>query len=176
MLIGLVGKKGVGKDTVADYIVQQHGFVKRAFADPIKEACTIIFQLAPEQLSDRLLKEKVDERFGMSPRKMMQWLGTDVVRQQIRDDFWVQHFMAWYTPGSNVVVPDIRFQDELDAVKRLGGIVIRITRPGAAEDKHISETGVDSLTGVHEVVCNDSSITELWLRCEVALSRCTATR
>jgi len=41
LVIGLCGRKRVGKDTVAEYLKKQFGFTQYAFADPLKEACKV---------------------------------------------------------------------------------------------------------------------------------------
>jgi hypothetical protein len=178
MIVGLVGTKGAGKDTAADHLVEQFGFKKRAFADPIKEAVTHLFHLGPEQLvGDN--KEVIDDRHGMSPRQMLQRVGTDMFRGMMRDTFWVDHFEHWYVHAcvahSDLVVPDIRFQNEVDLIKRLGGTVVRIDRckqdqgRHTEDDHHVSETGVRLLTGIDAVIQNDSTIEALQCRLEKAL-------
>lgn len=175
MLIGIVGRKGVGKDMCADFLCKHMSYVKRAFADPVKEGCLTLFQLDPLQLvGDN--KEVVDERWGMSPRQMMQLLGTDMFRKMVSEDFWIQRFLVWYNESGNenVVVPDVRFQNEVDIIKSLGGRIIRLTRPAAEnpkacgrfllQDSHVSETGVDHLEGVDEGIVNDSSESALFMR------------
>ena len=77
--MGLLGTKGVGKDTVADYMISHYNFDKRAFASPIKEACAILFQL-PIARFESEGKELCDEKHGLSPRQMMQLVGTDFFR------------------------------------------------------------------------------------------------
>ena len=175
VLVGIVGHKGSGKDTLADYLVLQYGFTKRAFADPIKEACTILFQLAPEQLTDRHLKEAIDPRHGLSPRQMMQIVGTDMFRFMVDKRFWINHFLIWYgniKNSHNVVVPDVRFQNELDTIKQLGGFVIRLVRPGLAKvDAHVSEAGIDDLIGIDATIVNDASVMELYKRYELIMLR-----
>lgn len=164
-LVGIAGKKRVGKDTAAAHLLQTRGFIRRAFADPIKELVTSFFQLDDVQLNDDN-KEVVDPRHNLSPRQMMQMLGTDFGRRMIRETFWNDHFEAWYRalpPGTKVVVPDVRFQNEVDLVRSLGGIVLRVTRePLGPEDTHASEAGVDALTGIQATIENNGTKRDLW--------------
>lgn len=169
LLIGIAGRKGAGKDTAADYLVREHGFEKRAFADPIKKAVVELFQLSPEQVVLPDLKERIDPRHGMSPRRMMQLVGTDMFRERVGPDFWLRHFMHWFEQqrsSDRVVVPDIRFQNELDTIRELGGSVIRLTRGGRPEDAHPSERSVDGLEGVDLELQNDSTIAQLEAKIE----------
>src|SRR5437868_1800318 len=96
MLIGIVGRKGVGKDTAADFICREYGFMKMAFAGPLKEICRILFGFNDEQLNGEL-KEIIDEGWGVSPRRALQFIGTDLFRKHIGgllningEDFWVR--------------------------------------------------------------------------------------
>lgn len=169
VLLGLVGKKRVGKDTLADYLVSHHHYTKRAFAAPIKEACALLFQVPTSSFEDVCEKERVVARHGMSPRTMMQMVGTDMFRKQVHQDFWLRHFVEWYHHSAkhqtqNVVVTDIRFQNELDLIKELGGTVVRVVRPGQLEDEdtHVSEQGVDSLVGVDMTIENSGTKEDLW--------------
>jgi hypothetical protein len=162
MIIGLVGKKFSGKDTLADYLVQHHGFIKYAFADPIKEACKTIFLLNEEQFQGT--KEEVDPRWGLTPREMFQFLGTDVMRKQVDEEFWIRHFQYWYEANKHrkIVVSDCRFQNEVDAILKIGGTVVKLERPMDYQDQHISETGVDALKGHGFVLKNNDSKENLY--------------
>ena len=91
MIIGITGKAGSGKDTVADYLVKNHDFIKLSFAGILKQGMQILFNLSDDQLHHPLVKEKIDPRWGKSPRELMQWLGTDILRKNIRQDFFIVH-------------------------------------------------------------------------------------
>lgn len=176
MLIGLVGKKGVGKDTVADYLVSTHGFHKHAFALPIKQACQLMFQVDDEAFEGEN-KEVVVPRHGMTPRQMMQLVGTDMLRTMVHKDFWIRHFLTFYHKTGkdlNLVVCDVRFQNEVDIIKSLGGTVIRVTRKRTgtgtgrhtATDAHISEQGIDSLEHIDMELDNGGTLEDLWCQLE----------
>lgn len=170
-VIGFDGTKGVGKDTAADILVTKHGFVRRKFAQPIKDVCSILFQV-PENHFEGPEKETVVEKHGMSPRQMMQLVGTDMFRHMVHADFWLDHFQNWcaHQPdNTRVVVTDLRFQNEVDAVKRLGGMVVRIVRSNGtgtgrhlAQDSHVTETGIAHLKGVDAQLNNDEDVSSLW--------------
>ena len=67
MIIGLGFKARSGKDTVADYLIENYGFKRLAFADALKEGCRHIFELNDEQLYGEL-KEVEDDYWGVTPR------------------------------------------------------------------------------------------------------------
>lgn len=156
-IIGLSGRMGVGKNTVANYLVAKHGYADLAFATPLKEAAAAIFGFNREQLHGKL-KEVVDPFWEMTPRKVLQLLGTDCVRKVIRDDVWVKRaqqcvdetrkrYQAMYVDDvaaiqmgitfdavgfvpKGIVVTDCRFSDEAYAIQQWGGEMWRLDRPG----------------------------------------------
>lgn len=181
-LVGLLGTKGVGKDTVGDYLVSCHDYEKRAFATPIKEACSILFQL-PSTRFEGDEKEIVDPRHGLSPRQMMQLVGTDFFRGKVHKDFWIRHFQTFHAGrvenSPSLVVTDLRFQNEVDLIKSLGGMVLRITRAPregqdgrhTTPDLHITEQGVALLQGVDATIENDASLEDLFEKVDRAIFR-----
>ena len=125
MLIGILGNKSHGKDTISDYLVQQFNFTKDALAKPIKDICEILFHFDNDQLyGDK--KEIKDEYWNVSARQVMQFIGTDLFRNQMgklipdmRSNFWIRHFEYKYYKmyqNKNIVVSDIRFQNEVDMI------------------------------------------------------------
>ena len=95
-LLGLLGRKRVGKDTVADHLVQEYGYQKISMADPLKDVLRVLFLFGDEQLYGDL-KEVIDERWGISPRQALQFVGTNIFRDclgglipGIGNDFWVR--------------------------------------------------------------------------------------
>ena len=142
LVVGIIGKKGSGKDTLADTM---EGFKKYSLSHPIKETCKYLFHLTEDQLHDPLLKEKpLGEWGGKTPRQILQWFGTDIMREQFDSNFWIRH--AERVIGScrgPVVVPDIRFLNEAEFIRSFpNSILIKIERPTHThgnEDTHISE-------------------------------------
>lgn len=128
-LIGFAGKPGSGKDTCADFLVQHHGFTKTAFAKPLKECCQNLFLLNDEQVNGNS-KNVLDSRYGMTPRELLQKLGTDFIREMISKTFWIDRFAEDFEHMAKpVVVSDVRFPNEADIIRRMGGIVIYVSRP-----------------------------------------------
>lgn len=163
-LIGIVGKKGVGKDTMADYLCQKYGYQKRAFADPLKKICQILFELEVEQLHDPLLKETIDDRWNLSPRQMFQRIGTDLFRNHYDRNIWLEHFTQWYYKHREkypIVCNDVRFQNECDLIHQLGGIVVKIEKSSEHSiDLHESES-VD-ISPIDFEIKNEGTIPEFY--------------
>ena len=87
MLIGFSGKKGSGKSFFADYLVNNKLFIKLSFASPLKEITKILFNLSDEDVKDPIKKELINPKFNASPRELMQWLGTDIMREEFNKRF-----------------------------------------------------------------------------------------
>lgn len=162
-LIGLAGKAGAGKDTAANHLWSEHDFTAYAFADPIRAGLQAMLGLSDQELSDRSYKETVLEPFGVSPRRMMQTLGTEWGRQCIHPDLWllvaslnVDELIA---RGRNrIVITDIRFDNEADWIRARGGTVLHIRRPGAEPvAAHASEAGI-SIKDKDAIINNTGSI------------------
>ena len=132
-IIGFMGKKRSGKDTAGDYLVKYHGYKKYAFASSLKEICKSVFSFTDEQLNGDE-KEVIDDYWGLSPRQALQYVGTDLFRNQISslipnmgNDIWVNVLeRKLKEETSNIVITDIRFENERAMVKRLGGIIVKI--------------------------------------------------
>ena len=120
MLVGICGKAGSGKDTVGDYLVRQYGFKHIALADPIKRLVEDVFVLDKLTVYDRVKREQPLERWpGWTVRKLLQFIGTELFRDNIDDSIWVKSL--WYRicddKDNNYVVTDIRFPNELQYFK-----------------------------------------------------------
>ena len=76
MIIGICGRKRCGKDTIADYLVNNCGFIKYNFGDLVKKICKIMFDFTDDQISGDL-KDSIDSRWNISPREVFQIFGTD---------------------------------------------------------------------------------------------------
>lgn len=120
MLVGVCGKAGAGKDTIADYLVKHHSFKKIALADPIKRLVKDVFVLDDHTVYDRVAREQPLEQWnGWSVRKLLQFIGTELFRYKIDDAVWVKSlwFRVKSDPLSNYVVSDVRFPNELNYLK-----------------------------------------------------------
>lgn len=155
-IIGLAGRKWSGKDTSADYLVRRYGFTKYAFAGPLKGFCRDIFDLDHVQLYG-VKRDVKDARYDLTPRQLMQKFGSDFLRDMIDRDFWIKFFVRWAQKQQRpIVVSDVRFQNELDIIKSLGGHVIKLERKDAghiSDDPHSSEC-VDSLKNIDVIIEN----------------------
>ena len=138
MLIGVVGLIGSGKGTVADRLVQKHGFRKDSFAKSLKDAVSSMFNWDREMLEgktdeSRAWREKPDafwsKRFGkdVTPRWVLQYFGTEVMRQGMHDAIWVDSCIARYD-GKPTVIADTRFENEIKTIREMGGKILLVKR------------------------------------------------
>lgn len=165
MIIGLGYRARSGKDVVADYLVNKYGFKKTAFAASLKEACRTIFHLTDRQLYGDL-KEVPDEFWGVTPRYILQRVGTECMRDGYDKSIWVRSLERQVTQPGNWVITDVRFVNEAEAVKRWGGNVFRIDRPGVGVtggiDKHPSEVEMDVYHEWDAIIKNDGTFEKLY--------------
>ena len=156
MIIGLSGYAQTGKDTIAEHLVEHYGFTRIAFADPIRQALYALDPMIPDypalggiRLSWIVDKSGWENVKKESPevRRMLQRLGTEVARNRWGDDFWVDLAMAKANRLDNVVITDVRYPNEYDAIVKAGGQVWRVEKPGvSAVNAHASETALDGHT------------------------------
>lgn len=137
MIIGLTGKARVGKDTAGKFI-ESYGYTRLAFADPIKAG----LQAMIPGWDSYAKEEPIVELAGLSPRVLMQTLGTEWGRS-LDSEFWIRVASMRLPADRNVVITDVRFNNEALWVKRQGGRIIKIERDVEAVASHASEQGVD---------------------------------
>ena len=174
MIIGIAGHARHGKDTVADIIVRRFGFTKRALADPMKEACRVIFGWTDAHLYGEL-KDIVDPVWGISPRHALQSLGTQWGQWELSkyDSFlettgrklWVNSLLAKIY--DNAVVSDVRFPHEAEAIRARGGIIIMVRRPFAVDLAHESERAIEEIRPDYTIQNRGTLIDLEWLVCDL---------
>jgi len=141
LIVGLVGFIGAGKGAVADLLVDGHDFFKESFANSVKDAVSVIFgwdrallegdtpeSRAWREQDDKFWSEKLGKAF--SPRLALQLMGTEAGRDVFHPDLWVHTVLrrCENAPWNNYVIADVRFPNEIKAIREAGGIVIRVKR------------------------------------------------
>jgi hypothetical protein len=146
LLIGLCGYKRSGKSTVANLLRDGFGFHMESFADPIRRAVAHMLGLYPEEL-ERAKQEPIDWLDGLTPRQLMQTLGTEWGRAQ-HEELWVRsvfrridHAQRAAGPARpSWVIHDVRFVNEAAAIRKRGGYIVRVCRGEPPDaDAHASE-------------------------------------
>lgn len=141
MIVSISGLIGSGKDTVADYLVAQHGFKRESFAGALKDAVAAVFSWDRELLEGRSAearawREQTDAWWAkrlnlphLTPRWVLQNWGTEVMRRNFHDDIWVASLENRLRKTTeDIVISDCRFPNELKIIKNLNGTTVRVAR------------------------------------------------
>ena len=183
-LIGILGKKSSGKDTCGEYLIENYNYKRYAFADPIKKITKILFDLNEDQLYGDECKDALDFKWYINPRDAFQKIGTEFGQKMIYDLFpklkqklgdeiiWVKLFKVWYekNKNNNIIITDVRFPHEIEAIKSMGGIIVKINRDindnyndnindninniNDIINKHITEQSVDNSSNIPDIYFN----------------------
>ena len=161
--MGITGLKRHGKDTAAKLLVSEYGFTKISFADKLKDVVSVAFAIPREWMDDDTMKESACPMYpDWTIRKLMQFVGTEMFRKTF-PTIWLDLWMAEAMKHPRVVVPDVRFDNELALVRSFGRhLTLRVFNPNLPEnpDAHASETGIMKLP-VDMELSNDGTIFNL---------------
>ena len=165
------------------WLEERSGWEVKKWAGKLKTIASILTGIPVEKFEDQEFKKSLlgpewgtvtdiplnsipvfaDIQFNalMSVRELLQKIGTDALRDNLHQDVWVNALMVDYNPTLNWVITDTRFPNEAEAIKKAGGIIIRIERPGVKPiNPHPSETSLENWKFDH-VIINDGSLTDL---------------
>lgn len=183
-IIAICGAKRVGKDLLANYIKHKFEYKKIAFAEPLKKCVKALFNFNEEQVGDGYLKDIVDERWGISPRKALQFFGTEILQYHMQEllpdvqrKFLAYSLVSSLKENEKYVISDMRFLHEYEEIKKLGAFVIRVDRPSVTPDvnldvpAHISEISYKDIPfDMH--IANDRDIAEYIKKFDTEFSKC----
>jgi hypothetical protein len=168
MIIGLSGYARSGKDTVAEHLVLNHKFAQKSFAEPMKKAMYILNPIVSSDKIGNFRYQNLVDTYGLDKskedypeiRRLLQVFGTEVGRGIFGDNFWVDIVLK-NIDSENIVISDVRFKNEADAIRNAGGQVWRINRSGIGPvTNHSSETDLDDYM-FRYTIDNNSSIKDL---------------
>ena len=185
MIIAVSGKMGSGKDTAAemlsyllfctdestvtyqDFVNYKRNCIKfprtHAFADNLKKCLSILLNVDVDKLNDRNFKNSSIEWLnGLTVRQMLQKFATGV-RNEIGEDFWIQSLFRKFNPETDFwIITDLRYMNELSAIRKYESIIIRIIRNDVEVSNHQSENDLDFYTKWDYVIDNNGSKEELF--------------
>lgn len=190
MLIGISGKKQVGKSTsgiILDYIYKYAGedpaflspYVKeevikriyhtehcphyiKSFANILKLMAANLCNVNRYDYEDGKFKSEIDPTTGLTHREVLQKIG-ESIRNTFGEDIWIKAlFNEGYDPKHDTwIITDVRYRNEADYIKDKGGILIRINRNTGYNDNHKSETDLDDYDKFDYIVDNNGTINQL---------------
>jgi hypothetical protein len=168
-LIGLAGKRGSGKNTVATLIQELEpgrNWQVLAFGDAIKNVCAALAAELPQPYYSQEGKAELLPAFGLTRGAMLQQVGAAL--RTWRPTVWIEALLASLPAEQPVIVADLRFPDEAEAIRARGGIVVRVEGDplqqrgdGTRDDNHPSETALDDYRSYSAVLHNTGSLDTL---------------
>jgi hypothetical protein len=172
-IIAICGRRRTGKDVIADYICNKYQYSNVKFAQPLKDAIKVLFGFSEDQIEK--YKDKDDDFWKTSPRKVMQFIGTEIMQYEIQRliphtnrHFFVNSLLKRHN-NQNIVISDMRFLHEYNEIKKKGALVIKVIRPFSEKDNnidfHSSEKEVDEITTDYTII-NDGDINTLYKKIE----------
>lgn len=180
MIIGISGKAGSGKDTAAKMLevlyanpdISYEDFANKRyknfadiqivhFADALKETAQVLFRLGEWETNTQEGKKTTINWIGKTVRELLQGIGQGL-RDAIDFDLWVKILFANTKGWSNYIIADVRYPNEVKAIKERNGILLRIDRKGAGAGNHSSEIALDDYKEWDVHIENNSSIEDLF--------------
>lgn len=173
-IIGICGYKRSGKDTAAAYLAEAYGYKHVKFSEDLKCMVRMLFDVTHDQVEGSS-KDVVDEEWQVTPRQIMQFMGTEVMQYKLQElcpevgrTFWVKRLFKKHGSAKLLVISDVRFRHEIDAIRKHDplSLIVRIQKAAThahAQDTHVSETDCDTLP-VDVVLQNDDSVEALHAR------------
>jgi hypothetical protein len=183
MIIGLCGLAGSGKTTIAKYLVEKHGFIELSFATCLKDVVAHIFDwdrklLEGDTPESRRWRETIDDwwsiRLGipiLTPRFILQYIGTDIMRNHFHPDIWISHLERKIQPNINYVITDCRFYNEIKMLHKYNAYIIKVLKNNIKYESHSSELLAIEIDDnlVNYNINNDGTIGKLYLEIDKLL-------
>ena len=183
MIIAICGPKRSGKDTIADHLISKYNYEKIKIADPLKSVTKELFGFTEDQIGETDAKDIIDERWGITPRKALQFFGTEVMQYKIQEllpdigrKFWINRLIAGLPmEDSKYVISDLRFLHEYEELYKKTKdnlCIIKVFRPGKTDEKdtHVSELEYKAIKE-DILLINDGNIGDLLVKLDNALTR-----
>ena len=180
MIIGISGKAGSGKDTAAKMLevlyanpdISYEDFANKRyknfadiqivhFADSLKETAQVLFRIGEWETNTQEGKKTTINWIGKTVRELLQGIGQGL-RDAIDPNLWVKILFANTEGWSNYIIADVRYPNEIKAIKERNGILLRIDRKGAGAGNHSSETALDNYKEWDVHIENNGSIEDLF--------------
>jgi dephospho-CoA kinase len=171
-IIAICGAKRSGKDVLAKCLINKYNYEKLSFAEPLKKAVKELFNFndiqvgIDEENGNGEEKDIIDDRWGITPRKALQYFGTEIMQYKMNElipninrEFFANILLSKIVENKNYVISDMRFLHEYEKIKGLNILIIKVIRPSLIKkrDEHISENEYEQIPCNIEVL-NEGSI------------------
>ena len=130
LIIGISGKMGTGKDTVAREIIKaypEYNFRKVSFGYNVKKIVSILTGIDMRTILSRKIKNEFLTEWGYTVGEMFQIIGTDSIRDNLTENAWIYSLFNNIKDGENIIITDVRFKNEAYSILNRGGYLIRLT-------------------------------------------------
>ena len=151
LILGISGKIGSGKDTVAYYLQDkfpEHNFLRRAYAFNVKKTVALLTGVDMATILTREGKQIYVPSFDKTIGQMLQVVGDNM--RTIDGKCWIKSLYNREDKDTNLIITDVRYINEADDIKERGGVLIKVTgdpiganRNDTRNKIHISETELD---------------------------------
>jgi len=174
-IIALCGYKGSGKDTIANYLVEKYNYKHYKISDKLKEIIKILFDLSDNDLEEK--KEKVNDKWNTTPRRLMQFIGTDMFQYKLQEllpninrDFWIKSLFTKdlmnkiNNENYKIVISDLRFLHEYEIISNLyvSYSILKVKNNRIEQnDNHISENEFNQIN-INGIINNNSNLETLY--------------
>jgi dephospho-CoA kinase len=169
-IIALCGYKGSGKDTVAEYLVQKYKYNHYKISEKLKEVIKLLFNLNDDDLERN--KDEINDKWGIEPRKIMQFIGTDMFQYKLQElfptiekSFWIKSLFTdelinkIENENHRIVISDLRFLHEYNLISNIyvSYSILKVQNNNLEKnDKHISENEFNNIP-INAVILNNST-------------------
>ena len=174
-IIALCGYKGSGKDTVAEYLVQKYKYNHYKISEKLKEVIKLLFNLNDDDLERN--KDEINDKWGIEPRKIMQFIGTDMFQYKLQElfpniekTFWIKSLFTdelinkIENENHRVVISDLRFLHEYDLISNIyvPYSILKVQNNNLEKnDNHISENEFNNIP-INAVILNNTTKQQLY--------------
>ena len=179
-IIGISGKAGSGKDTIAQYLIDYYGFSRFAFADAVRETALTINPITTYDWQNDA--ERLDSIIGSlgwdrakreisEVRRLLQVIGTEVGRRLFGENVWV-NILSQKIEDSNadkIVITDLRFPNEEKYIRSVGGNILVVERPDNPEAIDSSHASEQFTPTADFTISNDSTLESLYDQVDMAM-------
>ena len=185
LTIGLGHYKRTGKDSFANFLLQacrerdpKFAIGKRSFAYKLKQICHELYDWAGlrepeyyETVEGEQYREIVLPEIGKSPRQIWIDMGTKAVRRNVYEPTWLDYLLKGQHDLDVMVISDVRFPNEAEAIRKSGGVLVKVVRPGYGPGPDMADRALLGYDGWDYVIGGDAGSSEslsrlrIWADC-----------